>query len=118
MCTSPTELCVGFYLRPEVCDSLVDRGPAPGNEVAIAEWMRLWGSKSETRRFKDGAIVHTVVWESSDAQTVIMQPVRWLLHRHFAVPTSSHFLVGSCGAFGHELVHEPCSLTCALAIRV
>ena len=34
----PAEVYVGIHLRPELCDSLVDRGPAPGDEAVVAAW--------------------------------------------------------------------------------
>eukprot|EP00966_Prymnesium_polylepis_P259756 6000262-Prymnesium_polylepis.2 len=60
---APTELLVGLHLDASACSGLVDRGPTPGEEAAAAAFTRLWGPKAETRRFKDGAIVHAVVWE-------------------------------------------------------
>jgi hypothetical protein len=44
---------------------LVDHGPAAGDEdhVALEQSRDFWGDKSELRRFKDGRIVESVVWE-------------------------------------------------------
>ena len=53
----------------------------------MAAWVSLWGAHSETRRFKDGAIVHAVVWEAAAAARhgVVTQACRALLRRHLGV---------------------------------
>ena len=68
--------------------SLVDRGPPPSSSSEAAAWQALWGDRSETRRFKDGAIVHAVVWDLPPASrhVVIAQAARHLLSRHLGVP--------------------------------
>lgn len=51
-------------------------------------WQQLWGEKSQARRFKDGAIVHAVVWEAAPEARhgVPLQIVRHLMERHHALP--------------------------------
>lgn len=81
-------LHVGVWLDAGKAASLVDRGPSPAQEAETAAWLALWGPRSETRRFKDGAIVNAVVWECAPSarHTVLVQSARWLLQRHLGVP--------------------------------
>lgn len=94
---------VGVILEPALVAGLVDRGPVPGSEGAAA-WSDLWGQKSETRRFKDGAVVHAVVWEADEASRHLIpaQAVRHLLSRHLDVDGTAT----SLGALDRALRHE------------
>lgn len=63
-------LVVGLTLNTETCNRVVDRGPPADDAAATAEFVKLWGTKkAQLRRFKDGAIVHAVVWDSSLDET-------------------------------------------------
>ena len=61
------DLVLGFTLNPETCHRVVDRGPPADNAEATRSFLELWGSKAQLRRFKDGAIVHAVVWNTPEA---------------------------------------------------
>ncbi|KAI9021915.1 Nrap protein [Hyaloraphidium curvatum] len=43
---------------------LVDHGPAPEDQEDARAFTRLWGELAELRRFKDGRIRYSVVWEA------------------------------------------------------
>ena len=55
----PATLFVGLELHAENSLRLVDRGPAAADAAAVPAWSALWGERSQVRRFKDGAIVHS-----------------------------------------------------------
>ncbi|KAI5476161.1 pre-rrna processing protein Utp22 [Pseudohyphozyma bogoriensis] len=57
-------LTLGLLLDPTQSMRIVDQGPSAEQESACAEFRAFWGSKSELRRFKDGAILESVVWET------------------------------------------------------
>lgn len=113
---------IGVVLDREKMDRRVDRGPTntsslpdiaadpallSNNNVAhdaiheeLVRFRALWGDKVQLRRFKDGAIVESVVWEnnnkdnnhSSGTNTVIVeQVVKYILGRHISA------LCGSAG---------------------
>lgn len=52
---------------PNNCRRRVDRGPAAENEKECNKYREFWGGKSSLRRFRDGAIVESVVWGSSSS---------------------------------------------------
>ena len=65
-------ITVGIILNPENCTRRVDRGPTPTTNTSntsnttnnnMTEFKLFWGEKCEIRRFKDGAIVESVVWD-------------------------------------------------------
>ncbi|KAK4047715.1 U3 snoRNP protein [Microbotryomycetes sp. JL201] len=68
----------------------VDQGPSAEDTVACADWSAFWGPKSELRRFKDGSILETVVWDEHgpdglgpQRHTVVARIVKYILqHRH------------------------------------
>ena len=64
--TGKDKIILGLSLNPDTCWRLVDRGPPADDVEATDHFVELWGKeKAELRRFKDGAIVHASVWESS-----------------------------------------------------
>ena len=77
-------LQAGLELDAEKVLRLVDRGPAASEAAKLPAWSALWGDKSQARRFKDGAIVHALVWESAPEARhgIALQLVRHLLQRH------------------------------------
>jgi len=56
-------LVLGITVNPDTCFRVVDRGPSNEQPAALRDFLALWGSKAELRRFQDGALVHAVVWE-------------------------------------------------------
>ena len=82
---------IGLVYSPEDAFRLIDHGPAAeeqDSEVA-KEFRRLWGHKAELRRFKDGRIIESVVWEvktSDERAHIPTSIVRHLLHLHFGIP--------------------------------
>ena len=69
---------------------MVDHGPAvdSDDQSALQAFRELWGDKSELRRFKDGRIMESVVWEVTTADERAHVPalvVRHLLKRHFNI---------------------------------
>lgn len=94
------DLVLGFTLNPETCHRVVDRGPPADNVEATRDFMELWGKdKAQLRRFKDGAIVHAVVWNTLENETdssyirfesddktqgsIVERIVRHILRHHF-----------------------------------
>ena len=70
---------------------LVDHGPAAEEQdtKAAEEFRQLWGQKAELRRFKDGRILESVVWDVKTSDERAHIPafiVRHLLHLHFGIP--------------------------------
>ncbi|EEC42738.1 predicted protein [Phaeodactylum tricornutum CCAP 1055/1] len=106
--SSPTGsdfIVLALTLNPDTCWRKVERGPPADDLAGTKAFLDLWGSKkAELRRFKDGAIVHAVVWDAtvecmegseSDAPYILFQNddkvqggiveriVRHILQMHF-----------------------------------
>lgn len=119
------KIVIGIIFNPSESSRLVDRGPsqtptAPSQtnseeieSEAIRRFKYLWGSKAELRRFKDGVIQHSVVWDLPSAdgdkgglESVIAREkipgriIRYLLGLHFGIG------VGVGGKSGKESVGE------------
>ncbi|KAF3695903.1 Nucleolar protein 6 [Channa argus] len=80
----------GLLLRPDLAMSVLERGPAADSPKA-AEFRKLWGSRSELRRFQDGAITEAVLWEAEtmyQKRLVPRQIITHLLQLHAAIPES------------------------------
>jgi U3 small nucleolar RNA-associated protein 22 len=55
---------IGLIMDRANAARMVEHGPAADDLVAVKSFRQFWGSKSETRRFKDGRILESVVWEA------------------------------------------------------
>lgn len=98
----PSGLVVCLELNPEHAYRMVDRGPSPEQVRHAAAFKRLWGSKAELRRFQDGLILLSVVWQRPlELRThIVVDVVVHLLHRHLHIaPTST-----SCAGLDLEAV--------------
>jgi U3 small nucleolar RNA-associated protein 22 len=84
-------IVVGLLLNSDNAPRLVDMGPDSQNDEAVAEFRKFWGNKSELRRFKDGSIVESVVWQRQgyEGRSLIVQEiVLYLLELHLALESS------------------------------
>lgn len=107
--TTPTTITIGLIFNTEHAFRLVDHGPALSStdesitdantqektpaQNEIDEFRDFWGDKSELRRFKDGRIVESVVWEiktADDKAHIPTRIVRHILSLHFGITKSSH----------------------------
>ncbi|KAG8678213.1 hypothetical protein FRC09_020020, partial [Ceratobasidium sp. 395] len=86
--SSPSHIEIGLILDPAEAPRLVDYGP-PADDPAGSEVFRaFWGSKSELRRFKDGRILESVVWDVTHPDERAHIPgrvVRHILQLHFGI---------------------------------
>jgi U3 small nucleolar RNA-associated protein 22 len=85
---------VGLVLDLECAYRLVDHGPAAAQnaEQEVEAFKNFWGSKSELRRFKDGRITESVVWEAPSTDDRLQIPtmiVQHLLQTHLGISSAS-----------------------------
>jgi U3 small nucleolar RNA-associated protein 22 len=87
--SSNINIYIGFIFNPDESNRLVDYGPSPVDEIAVAKFRKLWGKKAEIRRFKDGNILECVVWESrkgiESRSLVVNQIVLHLMTLHYKI---------------------------------
>ncbi|ORY37100.1 Nrap protein [Rhizoclosmatium globosum] len=82
---------IGLVLNPETAFELVEQGPASGEDGKLVEnFRRIWGTRSSLRRFNDGSIVESVVWDETDGTPegkvlITGQMARYLICRHVSV---------------------------------
>ena len=81
---------IGLIHDPQNAYRLVDHGPAADKEdkTSTHQFRDFWGEKAELRRFKDGRIQESVVWDVKSIDERAHVPgmiVRHLLGRHFGV---------------------------------
>ncbi|KAK9241016.1 Nrap protein [Lipomyces kononenkoae] len=75
---------LGLLLDPEHSERLIVHGPSAEHNTEAEEFRKFWGQKSELRRFKDGSIIETVVWEPQPERSIVSQIIAYLLERHFS----------------------------------
>ncbi|KAH8096858.1 Nrap protein [Cristinia sonorae] len=93
---SPT-IYIGLILEVEHAFRLVDHGPTADDPdpQAATRFRDFWGDKAELRRFKDGSITESVVWDvqTSDDRTKIPYYI------------CTHILGLHCGIPGSDIQH-------------
>ena len=92
--TTPYVIHIGLVYNPQHAFRQVDHGPAATDTSTPSSirFRNLWGDKAELRRFKDGSITESVVWEVKTVDEKAHIPtkiVRHLLHWHFAIQGDS-----------------------------
>uniref|UniRef100_A0A0E0BPH4 Uncharacterized protein n=1 Tax=Oryza glumipatula TaxID=40148 RepID=A0A0E0BPH4_9ORYZ len=81
-------LLVGIMLSSlEKSFCLVDIGPNPENRDEAIKFRKFWGEKAELRRFKDGTIAESTVWESEswEKHTIIKKIADHVLTKHLSL---------------------------------
>ncbi|KAJ4851471.1 hypothetical protein Tsubulata_014141 [Turnera subulata] len=70
---------------------VVDIGPDAENKVEAAKFRKFWGEKAELRRFKDGKIAESVVWESEQwmKHHILPRIIEHVLLRHLSISKTS-----------------------------
>ncbi|KAH8549941.1 Nrap protein [Umbelopsis sp. PMI_123] len=93
---------VGLMLSPENASRLLELGPSPEEKEACDRFRKLWGNKAELRRFKDGSIRESVVFECSGAEDrslIVQHMVAHLLQHHFGITSNVEYSAGQLYAF-------------------
>jgi len=111
---NPTEIHIGLIYDPEHAFRLVDHGPSVDDtDRDAAEQLRdFWGEKAELRRFKDGRIIESVVWDVKTSDERAHVPsfiVRHVLGRHFGVAESA---IQTFQASFDSILRLPESISC------
>lgn len=93
---------------------LVDKGPNPEHKEEVAKFRKFWGEKSEFRRFSDGTIGESVVWEYKqwERHLIVKRIIEHVLSRHLSLSLES--IVVSADQLDFSLSHggaDPISST-------
>ncbi|XP_019589872.2 nucleolar protein 6 [Rhinolophus sinicus] len=114
-------LTLGLLLRPEGLTSVLELGPE-ADQPEAADFRQFWGSRSELRRFQDGAIREAVVWEAASMfqkRLIPYQVVTHLLALHADIPdTCVHYMGGLLDALIQGLKENSSTGEEALAAAV
>ncbi|KAK9370816.1 Nrap protein [Lipomyces kononenkoae] len=88
---------LGLLLDPEHSERLIIHGPSAERNTDAEEFRKFWGKKSELRRFKDGSIIETVLWEPHPERSIVSQIIAYLLERHFGEGVAKSMTVAGDG---------------------
>ncbi|CAO1620650.1 unnamed protein product [Sympodiomycopsis kandeliae] len=79
----------------------VEHGPPPESKEEANAFQQFWGDVAELRRFKDGRILYSIVWEiagQNERWTIPRRIVRHLLQRH-GLPSAASKITFQSEAF-------------------
>lgn len=111
-------LSIGLVFDPAHATRVLDVGPSSEKAEAGAAYERLWGDKAELRRFKDGSIAHSVVWNITRPEEATLIPSRiisHLLQRHFDLDSDAITSVTSDGTWA-SIIQMPASAREAICV--
>ncbi len=83
---------VGLLLDKTEANRVLDQGPTAEEPDKAAAFRDFWGEKAGLRRFKDGSITESVIWQVSrpeERALISGQVVSWLINRHFNLSAAS-----------------------------
>ncbi|CAH0587856.1 unnamed protein product [Chrysodeixis includens] len=89
------KLSFGLILNPENSMNVVEKGP-PANLPEAEQFRAFWGDKSELRRFQDGSITETCVWEGealAERRAVTKQIVDYLMKIKYGIESTQLYHV-------------------------
>lgn len=97
-------ILVGLLLNAEHVGRIVDHGPPVEDKNAAAAFRAFWGDKAELRRFKDGSIEESLIWDAADSQSILDQIIKYVLQRHLGQEIADK-LVFPGSSFGRLIPH-------------
>lgn len=88
--TPSADVLIGLVYNPDQAFKLVDYGPPASSTESEtpSDFSLLWGARCELRRFKDGRIQESVVWDVKDSDQRAGIPAKIIEHlvqRHLAI---------------------------------
>ncbi|KAK6922708.1 Nrap protein, domain 6, partial [Dillenia turbinata] len=111
-------LLVGISLSSlEKAHRVVDIGPNADNKEEAVKFRKFWGEKAELRRFKDGKIAESTVWECKqwERHLIIKRISEYVLLRHLSIPRENMMHVADQLDFSLLLgVADPMSFSTSL----
>ncbi|KAM5183507.1 nucleolar protein 6 isoform 1-T2 [Callospermophilus lateralis] len=114
-------LTLGLLLQPEGLTTVLELGPEADQPEAV-DFRQFWGSRSELRRFQDGAIREAVVWEATSLCQKRLIPhkvVTHLLALHADIPDNCvHYVGGFLDALIQGLKETSSTGEEALAVAI
>ena len=76
-------IVIGLLINSEQVSRTVDKGPSVEDKQAAAVFRKFWGEKAELRRFKDGSILESLIWNRSSAEdSILQQIIQYVIRRH------------------------------------
>ena len=85
---SSSTLVVGLILDPAHATRVIDIGPSSDQAAAGAAFRDFWGEKADLRRFKDGSITESVLWDIARPEEAALIPsliIAWVVKRQFSI---------------------------------
>lgn len=89
---SPSGLTIGLIYNPSLATRVLDVGPSSNQTAETEAFRALWGEKAELRRFKDGSIAESIVWDIArpeEASRIPGRIVQYILSRYFGLDGDS-----------------------------
>ena len=89
--SSASVVDVGLVMDSTQLSRIVEYGPSADKPADVKAFRAFWGRKAETRRFQDGRILESVVWDAdgpAERVRVFQQVIEHALQHHLAIPRS------------------------------
>lgn len=77
---STISIQIGLLINPQESEKLVTKGPLESEDSE--QFRSFWGSKSSLRRFKDGTISNSIVWNTDYKEPIVLSIINYIFKRH------------------------------------
>lgn len=71
---------IGLLVSSHEAERMITKGPAESQESS--KFRSFWGAKSSLRKFKDGTIIHSVLWDQNYKEPIVFSILKFLFQRH------------------------------------
>jgi U3 small nucleolar RNA-associated protein 22 len=96
------KVVIGLLVDAYKISRTVDYGPPAEDVRAAASFRKFWGEKAELRRFKDGSILESLIWDlPKGSHSVLEQISLYIIGKHFGKSATKGVLVTG----GEDLEH-------------
>lgn len=88
---TPSGVTIGLKYNSSQATRVLDVGPSTAQTAETEAFRQLWGDKAELRRFKDGSISESIVWDIArpeEASQIPSRIVEYILTRHLHLASS------------------------------
>ncbi|TPX18245.1 uncharacterized protein E0L32_002754 [Thyridium curvatum] len=91
---STSALTVGLLYDPANASRQVDHGPSVEEKKEAKKFRQFWGDKAELRKFKDGSILETLIWQGTTPADLCEEIVRYIMGIHLRLDDDDFNFLG------------------------
>ncbi|OWB80668.1 hypothetical protein B5S32_g4960 [[Candida] boidinii] len=102
--TNQNMIMIGLLLNSSECEKKVTKGPLHSDKINGEIFKSFWGSKAQIRKYKDGNIQYSILWENDNEnekkdQSVVLTIIKFILNYHLSIEDLNKKLITNSNKF-------------------